>query len=89
MNIKITITSVKSGKNKNWLTFSAFIDSLSKNTLYSFDFCGTEIIHSLSLRQKAIDELCSKLCSDFGYAPYDVNKCKKICGKGKEYFIKP
>lgn len=88
MYTAITITSVRRGKTKNWLKFSAYIAYLSNDRVYSFEFCGTEIVHGLSLDEEAINNLREQLCSDFGYPPYDIKKCKKLIDKiGKEYII--
>ena len=88
MSTAIHITSVKRGKNHNWLVFNAYIGYLSPHTLYPFEFCGTEIC-SLSLSNTAINDLCEQWRSDFGYLPYNIRQCKKIIeNKVKEYIIK-
>ena len=41
-----------------------------------------------SLREDEIEELRTMLCDDFGYAPFDVEKAKRILGEGKDYVLK-
>ena len=87
VNISFFIFSVEEGKNKNWLRFTAFIDYLDKNTKYSFDYCGTEIHHSVAVTDKVIERLKEQLNNDFGYPPYNIRKCKNLLGNGKQYLI--
>lgn len=87
VHISFYVLSVEEGKNKNWLRFTAFIDSLDKNTKYSFDYCGTEIRHSVAVTDKVIEGLKEQLNNDFGYPPYNISKCKIILGNGKQYLI--
>ena len=87
VNISFSIFSVEEGKNKNWLRFTAFIDYLDNNTKYSFDYCGTEIHHSVAVTDKVIERLKEQLNNDFGYPPFNIRKCKNILGNGKRYLI--
>lgn len=87
VQIVIRLISVESGKNKNWLTFEAFAGALDRNRKYTISFCGTELEHSLSLTDCEIEELERKLGDDFGYPPFDIEKAKRILGKGKDYVL--
>ncbi|MBQ8817052.1 MAG: hypothetical protein IJZ83_00575 [Clostridia bacterium] len=86
-DVAIKIFDVSMGKNKNWLEFKAVIGSLDGNSKYTLSFCGTELLHSLSLPNSEIDYLRDCLCQDFGFAPYKISDIKKILGDGKIYII--
>ena len=87
VHISFDLLSVEEGKNKNWLRFTALIDNLDKNTKYSFDYCGTEVHHSISVTDLVTERLKEQLNADFGYPPFDIQKCKKALGNGKHYLI--
>lgn len=87
VHIPFDILSVEEGKNKSWLRFTALIDNLDKNTKYNFEFCGTEIDHSIPVTDAVIDRLKEQLQNDFGFVPYDIEECKRILGNGKKYLI--
>ena len=85
--IVIRLISVKPGKNKYWLTFESYAGALDRNKKYTFDFCGTEMEHSLSLTDSELCELRRMICDDFGYPPFDIEKAKSILGSGKDYIL--
>ena len=85
--IVIRLIGVKPGKNKYWLTFETYAGALDRNQKYTFDFCGTEMEHSLSLTDSELGELKRMICDDFGYPPFDIEKAKSILGSGKDYII--
>lgn len=87
VQIAIYLIDVKQGKNRNWLTFNAYVDALDKNKKYTLNFCGTELEHSLSLPDQEVEELVNMMCADFGYAPYDLEKAKQVLQKGKSYVL--
>lgn len=87
VHISFDILSVEEGKNDNWLHFTALIDNLDKNTKYSFDYCGTEVLHSISVTDIVTDRLKEQLNKDFGYPPFNIIKCKETLGNGKHYLI--
>ena len=86
--VAFQIESVERGDTVNWLVFNTYIDALSKTKLFTFKYCGTEIVHSLSLKDSVIKNLLEALNNDFGFAPYDIDKCKKVIGIGKQYIVK-
>ncbi len=85
--IVIHLMSVKPGKNKNWVTFEAYVGALDRNRKYTIDFCGTEMHHGLSLTDDEIEELKQRIGKDFGYPPFNIENMKKILGKGKSYTL--
>lgn len=87
VHISFDILSVEEGKSENWLHFTALIDNLDKNYKYTFDFCGTDVIHDIPVTKKVSNRLKEQLKKDFGNSPYDIEKCKEILGEGKHYLI--
>lgn len=81
--MRVQLRSVTKGRNKNWLTFEAMYHI--GEGLYTVDFCGTEIHHSMSLSDSQNEALLSYMSADFDYAPYDIDKAKRILGRGKRY----
>ena len=87
VQINISIQSVNHGKNKNWIELEALVGFFDKNRLYKIEFCGTELNSSIPLTDKQEESLKGQLINDFGYAPYDVCKAKKVIENGKDYII--
>ena len=83
----IRMTSVEYGANKNHLHFRGFIPRKDPNFLYDFDFIGVETTVNTYLPEKANEQLTDKLVEDYGYAPYDIKKVKKIFSDGKDYKV--
>ena len=83
----VNLISVKPGKNKNWLIFEAYVGAMDRNKKYTLEFCGTELKHSLSLLDQEIEQLKVMMCSDFGYAPFDLEEAKKILKNSKSYVL--
>ena len=79
--------SVKYGANHNHLTFNGYIPRKDPNLLYCFDFIGTEITVSTYLPDEAKRQLLDALVKDYGYAPYDIKKARKVFGGGKDYQV--
>ncbi len=86
-NVVVYLANVELGKNNNWLRFQAQIPRLGRSSNYSFEFCGTELQHCLSLTVEDIECLKEMLCSDYGYPPYDIKRAKEVLGQRKEYTI--
>lgn len=87
-NIVVFIKDAKKGTSKNWIILKAFAERFDKNKVYEINFCGTEANSSIPLTDKQNETLKELLIQDFGYAPYDIDKAKKIIGNGKQYTIK-
>lgn len=88
VNIIVFIKNVKKRKTINWLAFEANVGFFDVNRIYTINFCGTDVDSSIPLTGKQNETLKELLIKDFGYAPYNINKAKKIIGDGKEYVIK-
>lgn len=88
VNIVIFIKNVKKGTTKNWIILEAFAERFDKNKVYEINFCGTDVNSSIPLIEDQNKILRDLLVKDFGYAPYDIDKAKKIIGNGKKYIIK-
>lgn len=88
VNIIVFIKNVEKGKTINWLTFEANVGFFDVNRTYTIDFCGTDANSSIPLTDEQNETLKDLLIKDFGYAPYDMDKAKKIIGNGKSYIIK-
>ena len=86
-NLVIRVENVKPGKNKNWIDFQVRIGALDQNRKYTISFCGTELQHSLSIKDNEIELLREYLYRDFGFPPFNINDVKKTLGKGKDYVI--
>ena len=78
---------VEKGGNNNWLKFKCSCPKMSVSNYYYISFCGTEIIHSLSLNEEQHKNLLNILSLDFGFAPYDISDAKKILEKAKSYDV--
>lgn len=87
VNSTIWIRSASKGKSDNWLVFSVYVSHLDVNKKYRIEFCGTELISSLPLTDEQVDRLKGKMVQDFGYAPYNIDKAKRIIGEGRSYSI--
>ena len=79
--------SVKYGTNHNHLIFKGYIPRKDPNRLYDFEYIGTEITVNTYLPDEAIEQLLDALVEDYGYAPYDIKKVKKVFGSGKDYQV--
>lgn len=86
--ISVFIKNVKKGKTVNWLTFEADVSFFNANKTYKIYFCGTELYSSIPLTTNQKETLEELLIKDFGYAPYSIDKAKKIIGNGKQYIFK-
>lgn len=83
----VRLISVKQGKNKNWLEFECFIGKFDGSRIFYIEFMGTDLSTNASLLDDQKEDLRLKLCDDFGYAPYDLQKAKEVLGDGKCYKI--
>lgn len=86
IQIRISISSVKYGQDKNHLHFecTSFFDS-SKN--YYITFCGTDLNTNIPLVDEDKETLVQMLKNDYGYAPYDIVKAKETLKNKFQYFI--
>ena len=87
VNIVVFIRDVKKGKSNNWLVFEAYVGFFDVNRVYKIDFSGIDLDSSIPLTDEENESLKELLIKDFGYAPYDTDKAKKIIGDGKSYTI--
>jgi hypothetical protein len=69
-HLVIRLDSVKTGKNAYWLVFEGFIPQYSVNKLYTFEFCGTELITNSGLPDDLKEQLLKQLQAKFGTPPY-------------------
>lgn len=86
--IVIFTKSVKEGRTPNWLTFDVLVGFFDANRVYRVDFCGTDVVSDIPLTDDHNEILKKLLVKDFGYAPYDIEKAKKIVRNGKQYIFK-
>lgn len=85
--IVVFVINAKKGKTENWIVFEANVSRFDVNRKYIIDFCGTEVDSDIPLTDGQNEILKELLVKDFGYAPYNIEKAKKIIGMGKQYFI--
>lgn len=83
----VRLTEVKIGATENHLCFVGYVPYLDANKKWKFDFTGVDLYATASLTEKGVENLLKELCDDFGYAPYDIHKAKRILGDGKDYSI--
>ena len=88
VDIVIFIKDVKKGRTKNWLIFEVLVGFFDANRVYKIDFCGTDINSSIPFTDEQNESLKELLIKDFGYAPYDIDKAKKVIRNGRTYLIK-
>lgn len=88
VNTVVFIKDVKKGETKNWLIFEAFVSFFDVNRVYKINFSGTDVDSSIPLTDEQNESLKELLIKDFGNAPFDIDKAKKIIASGKEYIIK-
>lgn len=87
MSISIQMHSVKYGDNENHLLFTGYIPSKDINTLYEFDFYGAGLNLDFYLPEATKSELVKKMCKDYGYAPYNLDKVNEIFENRKRYSV--
>lgn len=78
----LKLESVEWGKTKNWLVFRSYITPLDTSRLYTFEFCGSDLIAHASLTDDQENQLREILSERFGYPPY--NDLKNIQDKLSE-----
>lgn len=83
----ISIQDVELGKNGCWLKFHAYVGRYDVNKKYEIDYCGTGISSDIPLTDEQKEMFRSQLNKDFGYAPFDIVKAKRILGDGRQYRI--
>lgn len=88
MKIVIDLYDVKIGRTQNHLLFKASIPTFNNDKEYEFDYIGSEVTSISEMSEKQCERLKKKLAKDFGYAPFDIKKARKILGTGKRYEIK-
>lgn len=67
----LKLETVEYGKTQNWLLFRGFIPQYDINKLYTFEFCGTDLITSSYLTDAQVNQLRRILSERFGYPPYN------------------
>ena len=87
MSSVINLKEVKYGRNKYHLCFKGYVPRQDPNWLYEFDFIGTDVSTNAYLPEKEKQQFKEQLVKDFGYAPYDIRKVKKIFGNGREHMV--
>ena len=77
MNIHtIHLESVEYGKNKNYLLFKCYMPS--GGVLETFEYTGVDITGCVFEGYYLFEGLLECLQKDFGYAPFEIEKAKKI-----------
>lgn len=74
-------------KGKNHLIFKGFVLPLYLNDQYHFDFCGTELTTTAGIPDENLEVMRQELIKDYGFAPYDGRKAKKILKEKFQYNI--
>ena len=87
MSIKIRLQSVSKGKNINFLNFEGYIPLFDNSRLYIFKFCGTDVYTNAPMNDEMIESFKQALASEFGYAPFNLSKAKRLLGNGRDYDI--
>lgn len=70
-SLVLKLKSVGHGKSQNWLVFKGFIPQHDINRLYTFEFCGTDLMTSAYLTGDQETQLRETLIERFGYPPYN------------------
>lgn len=81
----IYIVNVRKGKTPYHLEFDVYNGELNRNRKYYIEYTGTELIHNMCLTDEIEEALKESLNEDFGFAPFDIDKAKRIIGKSKTY----
>jgi len=86
--IVIDVQNVKRGKNPYWIVLEAYVGRFDVNKKFPIEFCGSEAISTIPLKDDENEGLKDMLANDFGWGPYDINKIKKVLGEtGISYVI--
>lgn len=85
--MNVHITEVKQGTTPNRLVFDCLIGKFDGSRIFYIEFMGTDLNPTAPLLDNSKEDLRLKLCDDFGYAPYDLQKAKEVLGDGKCYKI--
>ena len=87
VNFSVQLIDVKIGKNNYWLDFTAYADSMDKNRKYKIEFCGTEVITTISLSNDKKEVLQKSLQNDYGYGPYKLPEIKEKLKTHNCYYL--
>ena len=88
MQMAINLESVEIGRTENHLVFKGYVPSFSTFYMYEFDYTGVELMSTANLTDKQKERLLEGMLEDFGYAPFNEEKAKRILDGYKQYIIK-